>query len=466
MSTPTSFTRSMKPELSLKLRSLRAGAWAGGGHVLGQIIRLAGNLILSRLLMPEAFGLMAVISTIVLALALLSDIGSGTIIVQSARGADEDFLHTAWTLQIIRGVVVWLMGVLCALGVVWGQAMGFFVPGTVYADARLPWLLAVSTFGMVIWGFVSINAKLAERQLDMKTVSLIDLCVQVVSLGAMLLVAYLTRSIWSLVIGGLVTASVQCLLTHLLLKGPRARFRLESEAVKELIGKGKWVLLSSLLGFVASNGDRMLLGGLIDSATLGLYSIAFGLATIAPSVLSAVLGKVIYPAFSEVVRERPAQLLHTYRKFQQLTDGCLGLLGGMLFVASNAIIGLLYDARYQGAGHIFGILVIGSIGVRFLVVEQIYVAMGRPSLLAAAIFPRVIVLLVGVPLGYSFAQMNGALAAIVLSQFAHWPLAIWFRWEQKLNDLRNDMVLPLALVVGAGAGWVLVQLLALVGHHH
>lgn len=451
----------MNPQISLKRRSFRAGAWAGGGHALSQVLRLLGNLALTRLLMPEAFGLMAVISTIALALGLLSDIGSGTIIVQSKRGADEAFLHTAWTLQIIRGVVVWLIGLLISLGLLLGQSASFFAAGTVYADPRLPGLLAVSMFGMVLWGFVSINGKLAERQLDLKTVSIIEFSVQVLSLIVMVLIAYITRSIWALVIGGLFTATLQCVFTHTLLKGPRPRFRLEHEATKELIGKGKWVLASSLLGFIAMNGDRMLLGGLIDSATLGLYSIAFGLATIAPSALSSVFGKVIYPAFSEVVRERPADIEATYRKFQQLTDACLGLLSGFLFVTSAAVVGLLYDARYQGAGHIFGILALGSIGVRFLVVEQIYVAMGRPSLLAAAILPRALVLILGLPVGYAFAQMNGALAAIVLSQFAHWPLAIWFRTEQKLNHWRNDWVLPAALITGFALGWVALRLLAL-----
>ncbi len=425
------------------------------------MIRLLGNLALTRFLMPEAFGLMAVISTIVLALGLLSDIGTGTIIVQSERGADEDFLHTAWTLQVIRGVAVWLVGLVIAIALVVSQAHHVFASGTVYDDARLPLLLAVSTFGMVIWGFVSINGKLAERSLDLKTVSIVDLSVQVISLVIMVAAAFVTRSIWSLVIGGLVTATLQCIFTHSLLKGPRARFRLEPEAVKELIGKGKWVLVSSLLGFVSSNGDRILLGGLIGSAALGLYSIAFGLATIAPSVLSAVLGKVIYPAFSEVVRDRPEDLEKTYRKFQQATDACVGVVGGLLFVASNAIVALLYDARYHDAGHIFRVLVIGSIGVRFLVVEQIYVATGRPSLLAAAIFPRVVVLVVGLPIGHAFAGMDGALAAIVLSQFAHWPLAIWFRAQKRLNHLRNDIVMPVALLGGAAAGWLLVQLLSL-----
>ena len=60
-----------------------------------QLIRFIGNLVLARLLMPDAFGLMAVISTLMLGLNLLSDIGTGPTIIQSPRGTERVFLNTA-----------------------------------------------------------------------------------------------------------------------------------------------------------------------------------------------------------------------------------------------------------------------------------------------------------------------------------------------------------------------------------
>jgi O-antigen/teichoic acid export membrane protein len=452
----------MKSRLSIGRRTLGAGAWVGGVHALSQVIRLLGNLALTRLLMPEAFGLMAVIFTLLMALNLLSDIGSGTVIVQSKRGADADFLNTAWTLQIIRGFAIWAMGLLLALGISIGQGQRLFIADTVYDDPRLPLLLAVSLLMMVIRGFASVNGMLAQRNLELKVVSILELTSQVVSLVFMLIVAYYTQSVWALVAGSLVGAAAQSSLSHALLKGPRPRLTMEREAMQELLSKGKWVLVSSLLGFVAMNGDRVLLGGLINGTTLGLYSIAVGLAGIAPAVLSMLLAKVVFPVFSEVVRDRPSELRVTYRKFQLGIDAILGLLAGFFYITSEGIIALLYDARYQGAGHIFGVLALGTIGVRFFVVEQIYTAMGRTSLLAVAIFPRVVVLLLGVPMGYALWQMNGALYAIVLSQFAHWPIAIWFRSTQGLEQFRNDFMLPVGLCLGLGGGWGLVRLVQLV----
>jgi len=448
----------MKIPGSLRRRSLHAGAWAGGGHITGQVLRLGGNLVLTRLLMPEAFGLMAVISALVLTLNLVFDMGSGPVIVQSKRGGEQEFLNTAWTLHIIRGLIIWLVAILVALGIVYGQSHHLFKQGSVYDDLRLPLLIVVTTFSMVLLGLGSVNGKLAERNLELRRITTIELSAQVFSTLAMIVAAVLTRSIWSLVIGTLLSAGVRCVLSHLYLPGPPPRLRLEREALDELISKGKWVMVSSVLSLIVLAGDRLLLSGLFDVTTMGLYSIAFGLAGMASSTVYAVLGKIMLPSFSEIVRDRPHQLNDTYRKFQQLTDLCVGGIAGCMYVASDMIIDVLYDDRYQGAAHIFAMLAIGTIGGRFFVAEQIYMAMGRTALLPAATLPRVIVLLAGLPIGYHLAGLNGALVAIVASSFVNWPIAIWFRAQHGLNSLRNDIYLPIAVAAGLSVGWVVSYL--------
>jgi O-antigen/teichoic acid export membrane protein len=322
----------------------------------------------------------------------------------------------------------------------------------------MPWLMVVTTFSMVLIGLGSVNGKLAERNLDLGKITTIDFGAQVLSTIAMIVAAALTRSIWALVLGSLVAAAFRCVLSHLYLPGPPARLRLEKEALDELINKGKWVMVSSVLSLIALTGDRLLLSGLFDGHTMGLYSIAFGLAGMATSAVGAVFGKVMLPSFSEVLREHPEQLQETYRKFQQLIDLVVGGLGGFMFMASDAIIGILYDQRYQGAAHIFAMLSISAIGTRFMVAEQIYMAMGRTALLPASTFPKVVVLLVGMPLGYSIAGLNGALVAIVASSFVQWPIAIWFRHQHGLNHLKNDIVLPFAVATGLSLGWATTAL--------
>ena len=91
---------------SLAARALRASAITMGGFVASQALRLASNLVLTRLLFPEAFGLMALVTVFVMALVMLSDIGTGPAIMGSRRGDDPAFLDTAWTIQILRGAIL------------------------------------------------------------------------------------------------------------------------------------------------------------------------------------------------------------------------------------------------------------------------------------------------------------------------------------------------------------------------
>jgi O-antigen/teichoic acid export membrane protein len=443
----------------LKQRGLRAGAWLVASQVVNQVLRLASNLLLTRFLLPEAFGLMAVISTLLMVLNLVSDIGSGTVIVQSQRGADRDFLNTAWTLQVIRGIGLWLVALLIAGALALIQHQGWLAAGTVYGDPRLPLLISVASLVAVINGLGTVKVKLAERNLDFAKVSIIDVGVGVAAIIGMATGAYLTGSIWVLVGGSLGAAAAKVALNHLFLRGPRAAFRLETEALRELFGKGKWVVLSSMLGVIAMSGDKLLLGGLVDATTLGLYSIAVSLAGIATTTIATLLGKVVLPIFSEVVRAGGQNLGRTYRRLQQLVDLPIGLIAGFAFVASDLIVAVLYDDRYRGVAHVLTALAVGSLGLRFIVAEQIYIAMGKTSLLALAILPRALIVVIGVPVGYALWRLDGALAAVVLSQFAHWPLAIWFRTRHGLNGLLNDIVLLPATLAGLSCGWLLVRLL-------
>ena len=100
--------------MTLRQRVIRAGSWAVTGFVTTQAIRLGGNLILTRLLFPEAFGLMAIVYVFMAGLALFSDLGINPSIIQNRQGGDPDFLNTAWVVQILRGVLIWVTGLLIA----------------------------------------------------------------------------------------------------------------------------------------------------------------------------------------------------------------------------------------------------------------------------------------------------------------------------------------------------------------
>ena len=93
---------------SLKRRAAQGSLWEMSGRFAQQGLRLAGNLILTRLLFPEAFGLMAMVNVVIRGIQMFSDVGIRGSIISDRRGDDPRFLNTAWTFQICRGFLIWL----------------------------------------------------------------------------------------------------------------------------------------------------------------------------------------------------------------------------------------------------------------------------------------------------------------------------------------------------------------------
>ena len=141
--------------VSLKRRAIWAGAWNVLSLVPSQVLRLGGNLIIARLLVPEMFGVMVIATTVSVLLHLLSDVGLRQNIIQSRRGDDPLFLNTAWTVQIIRGFVLFSLTLLLAvaswLGNVGKDNKMFFFPMIFMLIATITSLIMtiIKKFGMI-----------------------------------------------------------------------------------------------------------------------------------------------------------------------------------------------------------------------------------------------------------------------------------------------------------------------------
>ncbi|MFM6402608.1 oligosaccharide flippase family protein, partial [Planktothrix sp.] len=94
---------------SLSKKAIQGTIWTLFGYGGSQVLRFGGNLILTRLLVPELFGLMALVNTFITGLNLFSDVGIRPSIIRSQRGDDPEFLNTAWTIQVFRGLGLWII---------------------------------------------------------------------------------------------------------------------------------------------------------------------------------------------------------------------------------------------------------------------------------------------------------------------------------------------------------------------
>jgi O-antigen/teichoic acid export membrane protein len=446
---------------SLRVRTVRAGTWTILAHFAGQVLRLFSSLVMTRLLVPEMFGVMAIATVVQISVALFSDIGIHQAIVQNRRGDSPDFLDTAWSMQIVRGWIIW--AVCAAAGVViYALAHSPWALGSVYSVAVLPLIIVSTSFSSVIMGFTSTKVITANRDLDMRKITLVDLFSQIAGLLLMISAAWWTRSIWSVVAGGLLTTLVSVTLSHCWLTGHRNRFRFDPAHVRELVSFGRWILISSALGVLAANGDRLLLGVWLSASLLGIYSIALNLATVIEGLAYKLFGGVSFAVFSEVVRESPARLREVYFRMRLPADAVFLGIAGLLYGAGPAVVDLLYDQRYAQAGPMLQTLSFGLFFTRYSLCTSTYLALGKTHYLTITQILNVVSMLVFIPTFYALYGVPGAIWGVALYRLPSAIAAWMFNARHGIHSILFEIAVLPAWVLGWGTGlaftWTLGQI--------
>ena len=428
------------------------------GYVSGYGLRLVSSLIMTRLLVPEMFGVMAVASVVQVVASMLCDVGLRQAVIQNRRGDQQIFLDTAFTLQIIRGAVIWVACTLCAVMIGLSAAKGWFSIESVYAAPELPAIIVAMAFSSVILGFQSTKSMTSDRHLNQRQLAIIELVAQAVGLVVAIIIGYLTHSIWSFVVSTLVAALVNVALSHLYLPGPNNRIRLERNAAFELLRFGRWILVSSLFTVLAANGDRILLAGWIDPTTLGLYVLALNLILMIEGGGGRLFWSVATPAFSRIASDSPEAIRSSYYRARLSFDAVFVGCAGILYAGGEAIVGILYDQRYAAAGHMLQILSFSLLLSRYGLANALFLAIGRPQNLGLISGVKTVTLFVAIPVANHLFGFEGALWAIALHGLVILPIIFVLNRRHGLNNLRFEAAVllfwPAGYLLGVAGSYV------------
>lgn len=434
---------------TLAARVLRSSAITLGGSVATQVIRLLSNLLLTRLLFPEAFGMMALMAVVLTGLVMLSDVGLGSAIMGNPRGDDPDFLDTAWTIQIARGALLWLAATAAA------PAVAAF-----YGEPDLRAYLPVAALGLLVSAFRPTRIETENRHLRAGLLTLIDLAVQVAGVLVAVALALAFRSVWALVVSGLLAPLLHLVLLHLLLPGHRNSLRWERRAARELIHFGKWMLLATLCGFAVSQADKIILGRALPLAEFGLYNIGFFLASVPVLLATAVIGRVLIPIYRD---SPPKASPANAARVRRLRAGALAALLAMtlaLALLGPWLVELLYDARYHPAGGIVTLVAVAQFPlILALTCDGAALAAGDSRRFFWLMLARAILVIGGLLLGWQAGGLAGAIAGQGIGHLLSYPGLVWLlrphgAWDPGLDatfGLASLLASGLALWVGAGA---------------
>lgn len=391
---------------SLRAAMVRGSAFEIMGFGLSQLIRFGSNLLLSRLLLPEAFGLAALVNILNQGLIMLSDVGLPTIIVQSERGDDLRFLNTAFTWQFVRGVVLFVIASACAI------PMALF-----YEEPQLEQLVPFGSVTVLLLGLRSTAYYTLRRKLNLGPLMLIEIAAQVAAVIAMVLWTMWDRSVWALVMGSVMNSIVAVGGSHLLRVGYRNKFAWDKDSAKSMMSFGKWVAGSSMLTFASQQGDRLLLGRFLGAAQLGVYSIAVFLSGALGEAIGRITHGVFFPAYSRVKVEGKASLREVFYRTRLWVDAIVIPALAGLSVLGPEVVHILYGKPYYAAGWMLRVLAV-RVAMSALVAPYQFClfAIGESGWGFFLNLARTLAMIVGIPIGYSLYGVKGLVWSVTLSE--------------------------------------------------
>lgn len=425
---------------SLTARVMRSSLLTVGSFGFGQMVRLASNLILTRLLFPEAFGLMALVMVFLMGLGQFSDVGVTPAIMQSKRGDDRDFLNTAWTIQVIRGFGLWLVACALAFPMAW-----------IYGQPILTQILPVSAMTLLITGFRPTRMTTANRHLMLGRVTLLDIGTQLAGVVVAILLAWWWGSVWALVVSGVIGALIEVMLNWRFLPGEPNRLRWETAAAKELISFGKWVFLATVCGFFFTQADKMLIGKFIALDHFGIYNIGFFWASFPLMLGNLITHKILIPIYRETP---PTQSRANFLKLRKMRFAVSIMLIG--FVGIFALLGdwlvqQLYDDRYAAAGAVAVTLACAQIPMLIVMTyDQAALAAGDSKRYFVLALVRAALMVGCILIGLYIDGLTGAVAGQAAAYLLAYPAVVWLARHMGAWDPLHDIVMALTGIALVG----------------
>ncbi len=370
------------------------------GQLFTQVLRFGSNIILTRLLPESAFGVNAMVFAVTTGLWLISDVGIGASIIRSER-EDRAFLNTAWTLSVIRGVVLFCIG--SALGV---PAAWF------YDEPELMWLLPLCSVMVLLLATESTGIYVAHRRLLVGRTMGLDVLAQVVGLAVSIPVAIITHHVIALVVAAIASAFVKQVGSFLVMPSVRPWFAWDRAALKEIFSFGQWIFISTLFSFMAMRWDVFSLGRLEGFALLGVYGLATQITSVPSQMSLQVTNTVLTPVLSEAFRGAKDGLGAALEKARRAYIPAAMLLFLGAATTAPAFFVIAYREGFHGAGPMAQVLML-TIWLGFLqeASSRALVASGDGRGLALGNALRVIVTIVATLVGFELAGFWGFVAA-------------------------------------------------------
>ena len=348
----------------LRAKTVKAMGHLGLGGALGKVVSLASTLVMARLLSPADYGLMAMAMTLVSFVGFFNEVGIGAAIVQKKELGQAE-VNGCFAFAIIASIVLFILTVLLS-----GPAASFF------GNPKLQPMIAVLASAFIFGAVGTVPLAFLRKEMNFKAVAGINVMAIFVQAIMSLVLAWRGMGAWALV-WSFIAASVAQSLSAFWLSSWRPRGAFGMRAAYGIVMYGLHVTTTRIFWYMYSNADKVIIGKVLGDRALGIYDMAFSLATLPTSQITTLATNVASPLFAKLqsdLTQLRAFILHITRGVAYVTYPALI---GML-VCSRELIAVLLGDKWLGMLVPFGALcVMGLIKSVDPLLSQVLIATGN-----------------------------------------------------------------------------------------
>jgi PST family polysaccharide transporter len=384
-------------------RSLRAGAVVLGARVLVTVIQLLTLLVLARLLSPEDYGLVGMVTAITVFAPLLVSLGTPDAVVRRARIREQEISALFW-LSVAVGCSAALMMAAC------GPLIARF-----YGEPRLIWIAEVSALTFVLSALYCQHSTLLRRALKFKELAAVDLVANLLSAGAAIAMALYGLHYWALVLRPVLATSFIAFGVWALCPWVPGRPAISAGA-KEMLRQGLHTAGFLVTDYIAGSTDRIAIGYRSGPILLGYYQNAMFIFDNLSGLLVTSAHNVVVASLSKAQNNRD-ELRRLWSKGLSTLEFFAMPAYGILAVVGQDLIVVLFGNKWSQAGVLISILALR--GIPYAVERTagwLHVSAGRTDRWmrwgVVAMCAQLIALLCGLPYG-----PTGVVVAFVVCSF-------------------------------------------------
>lgn len=433
----------------------RATKWSSITEIIAKLISPIVNMILARLLVPEAFGVVTTITMVISFAEVFTDAGFQKYLIQHEFDSRDD-------LDKSTNVAFWtnlsFSTLICVLIFIFRHSIAALVGNPDLGNA-----ISIASISIVLVAFSSIQMARYKRDFDFKTLFFVRMGTALIPVVITIPLAVVFRNFWALLIGTLAGNLFSAVVLTAKSKW-KPRFYYSFPLFKEMFSFSAWTLLESIAIWLTSYADIFIVGHYLNEYYLGLYKTSMTTVNSYMAIVTAAILPVLFSALSRAQSD-DKQFKATYYSFQRLTAVLVIPMGVGMFLYSDLITGILLGSQWMEAGGFIGLWSLTSaLTIVFShFTSEVYRSKGEPkiSLMSQLIHLGFLIPTLLISINYGFKTLYIARSLIRIQGIVTGLIIMHVRYGFKLHHIvKNVFPMMLSATVMGFVGFALQQISA------